>query len=288
MNAILKQDAGIPALAMTETELLSVLESSLYPGASPESIKLVIQYCKASGLDPLRKPVHIVPMWDSKSSRMRDVIMPGVGSYRTDAARTGQCAGVSEPEFGPDITENLGGASITYPTYCRVTVKRRLPSGEIAEYTAVERWKENYAPRGGKEKSIAPNTMWAKRPYAQLAKCSEAQALRKAFPEVGAQATADEMEGKALQPDDVIEGTVTREALIKIPAALPEYSDDALEQHKDAWASWIATGKSTADDIIIKVQSKYALTDAQKDAIRNLKVDTSDFNDFFPEDLGHE
>lgn len=285
MNAILKQDAGIPALAMTETELLSVLESSLYPGASPESIKLVIQYCKASGLDPLRKPVHIVPMWDSKSSRMRDVIMPGVGSYRTDAARTNQCAGVSEPEFGPEVTETIGGVSITYPSHCRVTVKRRLPSGEIAEYAAVERWKENYAQRGGKEKSVAPNAMWAKRPFAQLAKCAEAQALRKAFPEVGAQPTADEMEGKALH-DDVIDSTFTREPAKKMPAALPDYSDDALEQHKPTWASWITTGKSTADDIIIKVESKYSLSPQQKDAIRNLKDEA--FNDFFPEELSHE
>jgi hypothetical protein len=127
--------------------------------------------------------------------------------------------------------------------------------------------------------------MWAKRPFAQLAKCAEAQALRKAFPEVGAQPTADEMEGKALH-DDVIDSTFTREPAKKMPAALPDYSDDALEQHKPTWASWITTGKSTADDIIIKVESKYSLSPQQKDAIRNLKDEA--FNDFFPEELSHE
>ena len=43
-----------------------MLESSLYPGASHESIKLVIGYCTAAGLDPIQKPVHIVPIWDSR------------------------------------------------------------------------------------------------------------------------------------------------------------------------------------------------------------------------------
>lgn len=186
------------ALALTEAQLVTVLENSLYPGANPQSIAMVVTYCQASGLDPMQKPVHIVPMWDGKSQRMRDVIMPGIGLYRTQAARTGQYAGVSEPEFGEDVTEDIDGRTITYPKWCRVTVKRVLSDGTVAEFTAREFWKENYAVKGGKEKSIAPNAMWSKRPYAQLAKCAQAQALRIAFPEIGSQPTADEMEGKEI------------------------------------------------------------------------------------------
>lgn len=193
----------LPALAMDENTLIAVLENSLYPGAGSTSISLVINYCRAAGLDPMQKPVHIVPMWDSKAQRMRDVVMPGVGLYRTQAARTGMYAGVTEPEFGPDTTETIGGVEITYPAWCRVSVRRQLPTGAIVDFSAVERWKENYATAGGKEKSIAPNAMWRRRPYAQLAKCAEAQALRKAFPEMtGAQPTADEMEGRAIDEFD--------------------------------------------------------------------------------------
>lgn len=198
-----------PALLMDEQELMNVLRNSLYPGASDPSIKLVMSYCKASGLDPMTKPVHIVPMWDSKSDAMRDAIMPGIGKYRTDAARSGEYIGISEPEFGPEITETLPAEkgwlnkkehlfperTITYPAWCKITV-RRLVGGHIAEFTAIERWKENYATAG--RRRAHPNEMWDRRPYGQIAKCTEAQALRKAFPEFGAAPTADEMEGKEL------------------------------------------------------------------------------------------
>lgn len=89
MNApVAALKTSMPSLAMNEEELINVLRNSLYPGAQTDSIKLVIGYCKASGLDPIQKPVHIVPMWDSKMGGMRDVIMPGIGSYRTQAARS--------------------------------------------------------------------------------------------------------------------------------------------------------------------------------------------------------
>jgi phage recombination protein Bet len=192
----------LPAVVKpTGEDLITVLENSLYPGAARTSIVLATKYCEAANLDPMQKPVHIVPMWDAKSGRMRDVIMPGIGLYRIMAARTGQFAGLSEPEYGPDITEAVGGVSVTYPAWCKVTVRRQLVSGLVADFPAVERWKECYAVKGGKEKSIAPNAMWNKRAYGQLAKCAEASALRKAFPEFGAAPTAEEMVGKVLHED---------------------------------------------------------------------------------------
>ena len=91
---------SIPSLDASENDLIHVLENSVYPGAARESIKVAIDYCRAGRLDPLQKPVHIVPMWDDRLKRMRDVIMPGIGLYRIQAARSGGYAGVSEPEFG--------------------------------------------------------------------------------------------------------------------------------------------------------------------------------------------
>lgn len=211
---------SIPALQMNEGELLAVMSNSVYPGAKLESIKLALGYCKSQALDPMTKPVHIVPMSVKVKGENgvkdkyeeRDVIMPGIELYRTKAARTGEYAGCSEPDFGPmrSMTfkekrwiENEDGSrsnktiesTVEYPDWCKVTAKR-LVDGRIVEFTAIEFWVENYATQG--RDSDAPNAMWKKRPRGQLAKCAEAQALRKGFPEVGALPTAEEMQGKTL------------------------------------------------------------------------------------------
>lgn len=257
-----KQKPNFPAFAMDEDELLGVLENSLYPGAQKNSIKMVISYCRASNLDPMQKPVHIVPIWDSKASAMRDVVMPGIGLYRSQASRSGHYAGVTEPEFGDDVTELIGGTEITYPKWCKVTVKRYLPELKaVVEYSAKELWKENYATKGGKDKSIAPNAMWYRRPYAQLAKCAEAQALRKAFPEFGAQPTADEMEGKELDITDQVSRVDTQ-------AEQPEvtYLDEAtFKTLADSYKSKVLEGKKTPGGFISWVEAKGSLmTDKQK------------------------
>ncbi len=173
------------------------LKGSIFPGAKDESIHMALAYCRAAHLDILHKPVHIVPMSvkDNKTGRyeFRDVVMPGISAYRIQASRSGSYVGKSEPEFGPDVTEVLCGTSITYPAWCKVVVKR-LVEGNICEFVSKEFWKENVATKKGGE----VNAMWFKRPYAQLAKCCEAQALRMAFPELtGGMPTAEEMEGKA-------------------------------------------------------------------------------------------
>lgn len=244
----------------TEQDLITVLQSSLYPGATIGSVQMVLNYCAAAGLDPMQKPVHIVPIWDSKAKQMRDVVMPGIGLYRTQAARSGNYAGVSDAEYGPDVTEKLGGVEITYPTWCKVSVKRLLPNGQVAEFSATERWKENYAVKGGADKSIAPNAMWQKRPYAQLAKCAEAQALRKAFPEFGSAATADEMEGKEIDMG-------AAEVVAETTKALPPYPDADFAKNLPAWRGAISSGKATAEQIITRSSTKYTLSEEQKAAI---------------------
>jgi phage recombination protein Bet len=274
--SVIKKES-IPALAMSEAELMQVLRSSLYPGAKDESIKMVLGYCTAAGLDVMQKPVHIVPMsvstgrkddkgWDIKE--MRDVVMPGIGLYRTQAARSGEYAGVTEPEFGEDDTKTLGETTITFPKWCKVTVKRLLQNGSIVDFTAKELWIENYAAKSNKASD--PNAMWKKRPYAQLAKCAEAQALRKAFPEFGSQPTADEMEGKVLDDSMTVESTAMtvketkpERKTMTLDELTAKYTKDKLDADgvvtKFSPKSLIEQGDETAQNLIDFLSAKYVL-----------------------------
>lgn len=190
-----------------DEHIYSALKNSLYPGAADESIMMVLSYCKAAKLDPLLKPVHLVPMYVTDKTKpknekgyhpqeWRDTVMEGIGLHRIKASRTGKYIGLSAPLFGEDVKEKLGSKEINYPKTCTMTIKRKLDDGTIAEWTITQRWIENYASKGKDDPT--PNAMWSKRPYAQLAKCTEAQCLRTAFPELGSQPTAEEMEGKQL------------------------------------------------------------------------------------------
>lgn len=212
--AIMKQQAAenfaaeFPILAQRgiDEPTWNALCNTIYPGANPDSVVMAIDYCKARGLDILLKPVHLVPMQvtdaRSKEKVWRDVPMPGIGMYRIQADRSGNYAGADEPVFGPDVTEEFqdpynqsAKIKVTYPQWCKYTVYKMV-NGQRVAFHALERWKENYATQSGKTE--CPNAMWRKRPYAQLAKCTEAQALRKAWPEIGSEPTAEEMEGKEI------------------------------------------------------------------------------------------
>jgi phage recombination protein Bet len=206
--------AGKPKLASAlerrgvTADQFRVLTETIWPGAkSPNSIMLAIDYCRARNLDPMKRPVHIVPMWSTRQGKMVETIWPGIAETRTTAHRTGQYVGCSAPEWGPVIDKDFVGRDkqgnettrvpVSFPEWCRITVKRRHPSGYIEEYTAEVWWEEAYATEN--RWSEIPNEMWQGRARGQLSKCAEAAALRMAFPEeLGSDYTAEEMAGRVL------------------------------------------------------------------------------------------
>lgn len=182
---------------------------NLYPGAQDESIVMVHEYCATRKLDPLKKPVHIVPMYikDALSGQgmMRDVIMPGIQEMRTTASRTGEYVGQEPVKLGPVISVPVTNARdapenvnrIEVPESATVTVYRMVGKTKSA-FTHTEYFLEAVA----RDKSGLINSMWMKRPVGQLSKCAEAGALRKAFPEeLGGEYAAEELEGQQAAMD---------------------------------------------------------------------------------------
>lgn len=245
-TAVIEFAKANPALAQRgiDESTWTAITTTLFPGCTFKTALLAVDYCKAREIDILMKPVHLVPMYipakNGNPGGMRDVVMPGIGLYRIQADRSGNYAGNDEPVFGPMITsafvgENDSTASFTHPESCSYTVYKLINGNRVA-FTAKEYWIENYASKSRKDQF--PNAMWSKRPMAQLAKCAEAQALRKAWPEIGSQPTFEEMEGKSLERDVTpqnkkLEKTETESVLSKsIQSKTEEKKEESVVTNK--------------------------------------------------------
>lgn len=250
-NEIVVQPSEYAVLNMPQSTAIATLRASLYPGARDESVINVLEYCRAAKLDPMQRPVHIVPMLDAKTGKTRDTIMPGVNFHLTAAERNG-CAGIGEPEYGPDVTEVLGEERITYPAWCKIKVYRQIDGGRIAEFVGYERFTECVSTN----KKGTPNAMWKKRPYGMLAKCAMSQALRKGFPSVAGAYTAEEMAGKAIgeEFDDCVVNE--SEAVKPSPIAGIKTKTEAAAEKKRA---------TKAKEVVDAVRSGEAVSDVIED-----------------------
>jgi phage recombination protein Bet len=164
-------------------EAWHTLSGSLFAGARIESILLVIDYCRARNLDPLKKPVHIVPMevYEAATRQYvwRDIVLAGIYEHRTTAHRTKSYLGHTPPVFGE--TQDYFG--IAAPAWCSMTF-RRLVGERVAEFPVVVYFEEVCGTKYNKgSKETFLNARWARAPRQMLAKCTEAAGLREAFPE---------------------------------------------------------------------------------------------------------
>ncbi|MGC4026228.1 MAG: phage recombination protein Bet [Mesorhizobium sp.] len=199
-------------LSVSEAEW-RVLTDQIFPSArSVEAINLALAYCRSRNLDILKKPVHIVPMYSSILKRMVETVWPSIAEIRTTATRTKAYAGIDEAVYGPEIetefvqkiederdprSNRSVAHRVKYPEWCKLTVYRFV-QGQRCAFHAQVFWNEAYATSG--RNTDMPNEMWRKRPCGQLEKCTEAAALRKAFPEeLGNTYAAEEMEGHTIE-----------------------------------------------------------------------------------------
>lgn len=198
--------------------------NSLFPGSDPRSVLMVIDYCKARNLDPMKKPCHIVQMEvkDSRTNQYiwRDVVLPGIYEYRTTAQRTGECLGHSEPQYGP-VTDFNG---VQAPEWASMIVYRWNQQAQLkTEYPVRVYFAEVVA----RKRDGTPNARWVRAPIQMLTKCLEAAGLREAFPEeIGGEPTAEEMEGQR-----AITIMPTQPAVIDVLKKLPDSLSEQVEVH---------------------------------------------------------
>lgn len=143
-----------------------------------EDMLFYLNVAKKVGLDPSLRQIYPVYRWDSRQGKDRMIIQTGIDGFRLVAQRSNQYGGQDDAVFSVEEVYDPITGETQKQLKATVTVYKIVGSTRMP-VTASVRWNE-YAQKGKDGKHIG---MWATMPYNQLAKCAEALALRKAFPQ---------------------------------------------------------------------------------------------------------
>ena len=166
------------AITQWTQEQTALISSTIAPGCTPDELKLFSYACQRSGLDPFSKQIYAIKRGGKMS------IQVGIDGLRSVAERSGQLDGSATFWIGD--TEGSQWSDVWLgskpPAAAKTIIYRK---GCSHPFVGVARFQDYNAGQG----------LWSKMPAAMLAKCSEALALRKAFPaDMSSLYTADEME----------------------------------------------------------------------------------------------
>ena len=186
------------AITQWTQEQTQLISSTIAPGCTPDELKLFSYACQRSGLDPFSRQIYAIKRGGKMS------IQVGIDGLRSVAERSGQLDGSATFWIGD--TEGSQWSDVWLgskpPAAAKTIIYRK---GCSHPFVGVARFQDYNAGQG--------QGLWSKMPAAMLAKCSEALALRKAFPaDMSSLYTADEME----QAETV---TVTATNAPALPAA---------------------------------------------------------------------
>lgn len=190
---VLKSDQD----AFTQQQL-AALKALGVEQASQGDLMLFLNQAQRTGLDPFSKQIYMLARRQKVGDSwvVKQTIQVGIDGFRLIARRA---ADAQHERFSMDDTlwADPNGAWHdmwiwdTPPLAAKVTVYR----GD-GKFSAVAAYREYVGTRFDRRTGQqVPNSMWAGKPALMLAKCAEALALRKAFPqELSGLYTSDEMQ----------------------------------------------------------------------------------------------
>lgn len=139
--------------------------------------QVFMHVAQRSGLDPFARQIYMISRWDFQSGRNKWTIQTGIEGYRVIADRRKEYAGQLEPQWcGEDEVWRDVWTSTKPPVAARVGVIRRdwpNPAWGVVHFDEFAATK-----KGG-----GFTHMWETKGRNQIAKCAEAAALRRAFPQ---------------------------------------------------------------------------------------------------------
>lgn len=211
-TAIVQQEQRTKIVPTYSSEQVKLLADTVAKGCTESELKFFLEVARMARLNPFLNQIRPVKRWNSDLGREAMVLQVGIDGYRSMAADTQDLAGIDDAVFDTEDED--------HPKWAKVTVYR-WSRGEKIPYTATARWSE-YVQR---KKDGTVNHMWSSKPYLMLAKCSEALALRKAFPAELAGVYTDEEMGQADNP-------APEQTQSKPPVQIPSKASDKKPETK--------------------------------------------------------